>query len=83
MKPKLGKIMLLKNKLKDCLENNKFEEAETVLKVINEEYKNVKNKDLLDILNSNQIENIEKCFGKNLKDILGNQEEYDKGIEQK
>lgn len=75
MKPKLGKIMLLKNKLKDYLENNKFEEAETVLKVINEEYKNVENKGLLDILDSNQIENIEKCFGKNLKDILGNQEE--------
>ena len=75
MKPKLEKIMLLKNKLKDYLENNKFEEAETVLKVINEEYKNVENKGLLDILDSNQIENIEKCFGKNLKDILGNQEE--------
>ena len=82
MELKLGKIILLKNKLKNCLENNNLEEAENVLRVINEEYKKSENKDLLDILDSNQIENIEKCFGKKLNDIIRNQDEQDIGIEQ-
>ena len=80
MEPKLGKMILLKNQLIKNLENKNLKEAEIILKVINEEYKKIGNKSLVDILDLKQIENIEKCFGKKMNEIIEIQEKQDKEI---
>lgn len=70
MEQNLGKLILLKKDLKRYFEEKNFKEAENILKLINIEYKKLGRNGLKDVLDSNQIEKIEECFGKKIDDLL-------------
>lgn len=70
MSSQLGKIILLKEEFKISLNNKNYKEAERILKVIDEEYKNISNKGLKFFLTDEQIKNIEGCFEKKIDDII-------------
>ena len=74
MSSQLGKIILLKEEFKISLNNKNYKEAERILKVIDEEYKNISNKGLKDFLTEEQIKNIEGCFEKKITDIIESDE---------
>ena len=53
MSSQLGKIILLKEEFKKSLNHKNYKEAERILKVIDEEYKNISNKGLKNFLTEN------------------------------